>query len=379
MNILTLKGGSQNDVLTAMAERLTAALVVRGATARVVAVDHQTVVATAAEALAEGGFDTVLSFAAFGAEISNPQGLSLYDYFGVRFIGWTVDHPAFHYERAISPITRRYAVLANPSQFDFMDAVGVKAVKVPLLAGADDLSARAEPFAKRPIPLLLAASWIGHPKRWWASAPGTPVAAIAEAVIEGLDGDPEADLFAAYQGALQRLGYDLPFDQNMARVLAEILLYVRQRDRIRLVEAIAEAGLPLTLCGDGWEALPHLKLPRLQSRPFDALGWLYGACKVVVNLNAGNGACERAMAAASAGAATISDANPLLEAALPDALALYNRTDPARAAQAIGDLLESDAAEAVAAAGAARVWREHLWVNRAEALMAAIHAAEGWV
>jgi hypothetical protein len=165
----------------------------------------------------------------------------------------------------------------------------------------------------------------------------------------------------------------------MARVLAEILLYVRQRDRIRLVEAMAAAGLPLTLCGDGWEALPHLKLARVQSRPFDALGRLYGACKVVVNLNAGNGACERAMAGASAGAATISDANPLLEAALPDALALYDRTDPARATQAIGDLLESDAAEGLAAAGAARVRREHLWDSRAQALMAAIHAAEGSV
>jgi hypothetical protein len=48
-----------------------------------------------------------------------------------------------------------------------------------------------------------------------------------------------------------------------------------------------------------------------------------------------------------------------------------------KAADAIGDLLESEDAEARAEAGAARVRSSHLWSHRAATLIASVEEAEG--
>jgi hypothetical protein len=377
LKLLVLKGLSQNGVLTVMAERLAEAFAHLGAETRVLSVSHDTVVRETVTALGGGGFDTVLSFAGFGGDIATSEGLSLYDAANARFIAWAVDHPAFHLDRYVGPVARRYVVSATPSHFDFLGAAGARATKVALLSGAADLSSAAKPFAQRSHPLLLAASWLGAPQRWWEEGPGSPVAAIGAAVMSRLMDDPGADLFAAWRGAMAELGYELPIDQNTGRLLAELMLYARRLDRIRLVEALAARGLPVALCGDGWneiEAVKHLE--RIESRDVTALERLYGDCRVVLNLNAGNGASERVMAAFSAGAAVASDANPLLGEALGDALLTYDRTDMGKAADAIGNLLESNDAEARAEAGAARVRGSHLWPHRAATLIASVKKAE---
>jgi len=378
MKLLVLKGLSQNGVLSVMAERLAEAFAHLGVETQVLPVSHATMVQDTVTALGGGGFDTVLSFAGFGGDIATSQGLSLYDAANARFIAWVVDHPAFHLDRYLGPVARRYVVSATPSHFDFLGAAGTRAAKVGLLSGAADLSSAAKPFAQRAHPLLLAASWLGAPQRWWEDDPGSPVAAIGAAVISRLMDDPGADLFAAWRGAMAELGYELPMDQNISRVLAELMLYARRLDRIRLVEALTARGLPVALCGDGWNEVEAVRdMKRLESRNVTALEHLYGDCRVVLNLNAGNGASERAMAAFSAGAAVASDANPLLDEAFGDALLTYDRTDMGKAADAIGDLLDSDDAEARAEAGAARVRSSHLWRYRAQTLIASIKEAEG--
>ena len=88
-----------------------------------------------------------------------------------------------------------------------------------------------------------------------------------------------------------------------------------------------------------------------------------------VTLIAGTGGGERALGAALAGAAVVSDPSAALEAELGAGLRLYDRARPASVAEAIADLLERDGPAASDALHAAALARSS-WRMRAEGLLA---------
>ncbi|MDB5447589.1 MAG: hypothetical protein JWQ97_2906, partial [Phenylobacterium sp.] len=109
---------------------------------------------------------------------------------------------------------------------------------------------------------------------------------------------------------------------------------------------------------------------------FEDLPALYGNSRVVLNLNAGNGACERAVYGALAGADISSDySQPLSELFGGEAIGVFNRAKPATAAHVVGRLLDLDAGEAVARAGQEKVARSGGWRSRAQQLVDFLAAA----
>jgi hypothetical protein len=176
-----------------------------------------------------------------------------------------------------------------------------------------------------------------------------------------------------------RLGDDAEFDTQMCGFLREPLTYVRNMDRINIIRSLVDAGLPVTICGAGWEAFlgERRNVTYIGEVRFEDISDLYGNSRVVLNLNAANGACERAVHAALAGAAVASDfSQPLNELFGGDeAIGFFDRAEPGAAANAVGRLLDLEEGEAVARKGQEKVMRSGLWRHRAQQLVDFVGAA----
>ena len=242
-----------------------------------------------------------------------------------------------------------------------------------MLPGLEACADETPPLGERPIRLVAALSWIGEPNVWWNEAKGTPAYALIEGVVARALADPEVDLLAAFETTQADLGIELPIDRRVCKMIADIGLFVRQYDRCRLVQALAEADTPWVLCGSGWRGWlgerPHLVFA--DSLDYLDLAKLYRQARVVVNVNAANGASERVMMAMGAGAAVISDYNPYLADTLGHAIGFYDRIKMSSVADLVGALGCGEDAQNLASQGAS-VAQRHLWTSKAEEIITSL-------
>ncbi|HTK35356.1 MAG TPA: glycosyltransferase [Caulobacteraceae bacterium] len=325
------------------------------------------------QAIRDAQIDYVLAFGSFSADLRTPDGRSIYDSLGCGLIGWDVDHPAYQFKRFTTPIRKRVQICASESHFRFAQTMGCRTAEALMVPGVEAVAEDPLPIEDRPILATVAMSWLGEPQVWWNGAKGTPAYSLIEGVVGRLLADREVDMFAAYQATLADTGLEVNFDENVCNLLSNIGLFVRQYDRFLLGKTLAETDLPCVICGTGWrERLgerPHLTYA--ESLDFADLGELYGRSRIVLNLNAANGASERAVLAMANGAAVVSDYSPLLQSQFgnENAIRFFDRRNPISVAEAVTTLLTSGEAQAVADQGRALVSQAHLWPHKAACLM----------
>jgi hypothetical protein len=330
-------------------------------------------------------YDAVVSFSSFFGAVTLQNGASLYDHLGIKFLGWQLDHPIYAPQSLTRGLANRYSVYCNHNHLRFAQALKLPGRGTTILAGAEPDQIGAKPYRSREWPVFIAANFTGQPQAAWEQMEVSPGKALLMGIVSRLLGDREASLLDAFNAACAdlgfaaRLGDDPDFDDQMIGFLREPLTYVRQVDRIALVRSLADSGLPLTLSGPGWRDVVGERANVTfidRWTDFADLAGLYENARIVINLNAGNGACERAVYAAAAGAAVVSDdsADLARQFAAPDEIAFYDRTKPGDVVETVSRLLESDAGEAVAARGHAKILQTGLWRHRAEQMIAFLEA-----
>jgi hypothetical protein len=324
--------------------------------------------------------EAVISFSSFFGSVTLDTGVSMFDALGVKFLGWQLDHPIYAPQSLSRALQNRFAVYSNRNHLRYALATKLPGRGVTMLPGGAPPAAPPKPYEARKWPVLVAATYRGEPQRLWEQLEDSPGKRLLTGVIDRLLADREASLLDAFNDTSAklklgaRLGHDPAFDEQMRNFLCEPLTYVRNRDRIDIIRALADAGLPLTICGSGWDAMlgdrPNVTL--IGSVASDEISALYGDARTVINLNAGNGASERAIQAAFAGAAVVSDFSQSLDALLGggEGVAFFNRAKPETAARLAAGLIEGGRGEAMGARGHERAVRSALWRHRAEQLVA---------
>jgi len=331
-----------------------------------------------ANELVGSGYDAVVSISSFFGRTTLSDGRSLFDALGVKFLGWHLDHPIVAPEAFARTLRNRYAVYCNPHHQQFARETKLPGRGQTLLPGAELAGPSPKTFADRRWPIFVAATWNGVPETPWDSLPDSPGKRLLVGVIQHMARSKEASLLDAFNktskalGLGASLGQDPAFDDQMIAFLRDPLNYRRNVDRIATIEAVARSGLPLTIFGPGWRdylgELPNVTYieERVQ---FDALSTLYGDAKIVLNLNAGNGACERAVSAAAAGAAVVSDYSLPLDQLLKAGVRFYDRTKPGDVVDVLRDLIEGDGGESFAAKANDAIRASGTWAHRAEAVV----------
>ena len=322
------------------------------------------------ERLSRGDVSAVVSFGGFLGALTRADGVSVYDVLGVEFVLWGFDHPVYLSHQMIAPSQRRRCIWPHPSHLAFASHAGVEGAQAVGLAGAEPPTAPPTSWERRSTPVLLAARWTGIPRRSWAGLEDSPAKRLLDGLVDRLIAEREASVAAAYGAACRDIGLEPRFDEDWMKLVRAALTYVRDHDRLAAASALADAGLPLTLCGEGWQAAMEgrVNVRVIANVPFAEVATLYGDAQVVVNLNAGNGGCERAIGAAMAGAAVVSDPSAALEAELGAGLRLYDRARPASLAEAACDLLEGEGPVAADALHSAALTRS-AWRVRAAGLL----------
>jgi hypothetical protein len=331
--------------------------------------------------LQRGHFDVVMSFSSFFGAVTLQSGVSLFDALGVKFLGWQLDHPIYTPQALDRRLQARYSIYSNHNHVRFAQAIKLPGRGKAMLPAGEPLGEPVREWRDRPRTLLVAATWNGVPQAPWEGLPDTPAKKLLVGVIDRLLADREASLVDAFNQTAAKLrlpaqlGASPAFDDQMIAFLRDPLTYVRHVDRIGVVQALADAGFPMTVCGAGWRGF-------LGERPnveyidewvaFSDLPSLYGSAKLVLNLNAGNGGCERAIQAALAGATAVSDHSEQLAGlfALGEEAAFFNRAKPGHVVDVVGRLLESGKGEAIAEGGHRKAMRAALWTHRAQELVA---------
>jgi hypothetical protein len=372
MRVLLVKALSDEHLYSIHARELCAALRGMGVDAEILTVSNDR--EDFLQKIVHPKCDAVISFSSFMAEALNVDSGSLYDLLGIQFLGWQFDHPIYVYHQLATRIELRRSIYPDRNHLRFLDAAGVHGRATVLLPGGVLPATPPKPYRARAIPIFVAASWTGPPERSWEAMEDSPARRLIAGTVERLVHDPEVSVIDAFDQTKAELGYQgLRPDKDVAALLRMALTYVRLSDRIDIVAALAAAGLPMTICGPGWQDYlgnpPHVRF--LERVPFDAVAGLYDDAQIAINLNAGNGGSERAIQAALAGSCVVSDFGSALAEEFTDGeqIAMFDRRNPAQAAQLAGDLLESGRGETLAAAGFARASTSALWSHRCERVL----------
>lgn len=330
-------------------------------------------------------YDAALSFSSFFGGVTLSDGRSLFDALGVKFVGWQLDHPIYAPHSLASVLQGRYAIYSNPNHLRYAQAVKLPGRGMTMLPSGEPPRAPTKDYRSREWPVFVAATWNGEPQRLWEQAEDSPGKRLLQGVVDRLLADRDASVLDAFNDTSvklklgARLGDDAGFDAQMCGFLREPLTYVRNMDRINVIRSLVDAGLPVTICGAGWEAFlgERRNVTYIGEVRFEDISDLYGNSRVVLNLNAANGACERATHAALAGSAVASDFSQPLDELFggDDAIGFFDRSEPGAAANAVGRLLDLDEGEAVARKGLEKVMRSGLWRHRAQQLVDFVGAA----
>ncbi|RAK68933.1 glycosyltransferase [Phenylobacterium kunshanense] len=332
--------------------------------------------------------DAIFSIGVLG-EYREPSGRSLAEAFGAPHLLWHVDYLLGQFARLEQTPPQTRLLVVDPTQADAVRATygearhpDVRFFPHPAVGapGPDDVDAAAFQAA-RPIPLL----WCGgfqRPEDAWGNVPAELRRPLREAVDIALSEEWTPPHLAADQ-ALRAHGVNTadPRERWKLKIASCVQDVVRSTRRTEFLKALAKAGLPVHICGEGWQR--HLY--RFKNATFEGpvemtrMVELMRRSRVVLNTNAnfGAGSHERVFSAALAGAAPFSDHSRYYDRAFaPGEIALFRWKDLPGAMANLRALVDDpERAFEIGRAAKARAVGHHTWDERLPLILEAAEAA----
>ena len=252
-------------------------------------------------------------------EFRDTLGRSLSDLYGAPHVIWHTDYILSQVSRLRATPKSTAVLLVDPTQVE-----GVKSIygedrfdhiaffPHPAVGGpAPDDTTLAEFLERRPIDILWSGSF-QKPEVAWAGVEGGARQVFQDALDLALSIEWIPPL-EALDTVLASRGIDLSDPIMAAARVAAVLvdIEVRMTRRFEFLKAMAKTGLPLRICGVGWES----QLYRFKNVTYEGavdmtrMVELMRQSRLVLNTNGnfGAGSHERPFSASLAGAATFSD------------------------------------------------------------------------
>jgi len=314
-----MKGQSQYGGTRLFADCAAAAFARRGHAVGVIDLqDTDTPVAAIVSHAATARIDLVFTINIAG-EFRDEAGRTIRDLYGAPHVVWHTDYPLSQLARLNGTPKSTALLFVDPTQIDAVKAV-MGAERFDHLAffphpavgdpGPDDATAAA--FREnRPIEVL----WSGtfqQPTTPWAGVEGPARQVLSDALDLALSVEwmpPHAALGAVL--AERGLGPDHPAYPSALQSAVLLDVEVRQVRRFEFLKAVAATGVPLRICGDGWEPELH----RFTNAAYEGPVEMTRAVELMrrsrlllsTNGNFGGGSHERPFTGSLAGAAVLSD------------------------------------------------------------------------
>lgn len=243
----------------------------------------------------------------------NGVGLNLFETIQtdhIKFIGWLVDYPNYHFGRLNSALKSKHFLTSNPNHASFIHDLTSSQHAGVLTLGTPDLSKLESPqeMTHRDFDVIFIGSWMGFPEKFWQKINDPLIQKIAKHALDLLHADDRSDPYLILKNAFIENGLDIPKNAELINALiTRINDFNRKYMRLKMMNAVAQSGLKTLVVGNGWSdhfALPHLYFH--EPVPNHLIDEIYEKCKIVVCLNSNNGGCERALQALSSGCSVFS-------------------------------------------------------------------------
>jgi hypothetical protein len=373
MKVLLLKGHSRNDVLRVFVDRLSQAFL----SIEAVAVDVINLPVFSSHKLNDviellSGYDAIISFNAIQADCSvehNGQTDYLFNILKTKHICWMVDDIVYHLARLQAPNPNRITLCTSEQHIQTANALGLDGVWLQRLA-AGDLCTEIKPHAARQYDVAIAVSWMGKPEKFWLHFESNIQQAIEDTLI-CLDHTIICNAFPIFSKKIRELNLCLT-DKTLQYLLSEIHSYIRKRDRQAIIDRIIESGISVALIGSGWTDLcfKRSNVTTFDDVHYSEIGAIYQEARIVVNLNAENGACERVFDGIESGAMIFSDfSNALYQIFSHDnGVLFYQKHRSEESIQALLHILAQGKTETLARKAQVVVSNGQTWKHRATEL-----------
>lgn len=387
MRVVLFKGPSQYDGTRTFIDELAGAFTARGY--RPAVFDLAGTPDVEAAIAAPAGEPTALVFSInIIGEHRDRDGRTVSDIF-------QAPHVVLHVDYILSQASR---LRATPSTTSLLSVDPTQVEAVDSIFGADRFATIAfcphgavgEPrpdadldafLAGRDIPILWAGSFQRPGPPIWESQPPQVRKLYEDAVDLALSVEwmPPHE---ALDQVLRANGADLANPQlQTARCDAcHIDARVRVIRRFELITRLADSGLPISICGAGWDGLEIPNLRLLGPLPMRAAVEAMSRARIVINSNGnfGAGAHERPLSALLAGATAFSDDSRFYRETFveDEEIALYRWKALDQGMARLGQLHAApDQAFAIARRGGAKVAAGHRWAHRVDIILAAAEAS----
>lgn len=365
MRLIVLKGSSDNNVLREFADSTAEGLVQCGNSVDLVDLIGEDPLTKFNSLINQDSVDGIVSFNGILGDVIPAE-------FRIPFLAWLVDSPHYHFKRIVNNKGQRHTLCPSNHHLNFIKQAKVNTSSSVMLAGARNYKNKLKDQCDRKHTLLVAASWMGEPQKFWESLPNEIAKKVSINAVEILDSDPMVDVFAALRKAAEIAGIKFEFNDSWMYLATEVQSFIRKKDRLEHVKALAQTGIPLTIVGNGWEQVldGRKNISFVNSINNDQITDYYADAKIVLNLNASNGACERLFDAMVTGACVISDESSTLRQYFKDGkdLRFFDRRKRSSLVNSVEYVLNNNKFINMSARAKDIVIKEHMWINRANAI-----------
>ena len=387
MRAVLLKGPSQYEGTRTFIDHAAAALAKRGYQAQVTdLMGVEAPMVPILEAAATGPAAMVFSINMLG-EARDGLGRTLSQIFGAPHVVWHVDYILSQEMRLEGTPADTALLMVDPTQVEALASIdgpgrflNTGFCPHAAVGEAAPVADDAESYARdRDVPIL----WCGTLQKLKATPWADADPATRKVFDDAYDLALSVEWIPPHEAMDQVLasrGLDLtnPAYAGARRAARHLDVQVRCTRRFEFVKALAKTGLPVRICGLGWDAdLYRFKRAEYEGPvPMSRMSELMRQSRIVLNTNGnfGGGSHERPLSALLAGAAVFSDYSRFYGAAFEEGreISLFRWLDLKGGMAALADLA-SNAGKArdIAAAGQRRVLAEHTWDTRIEVVLQA--------
>lgn len=338
-------------------------------------VDTATIEPSKAHAIIEKqDYDILFTYNRTATEIASPsKSGNLLKNIEKLHVCWLTEHPLTFYSNYLQSENNRHYIFTNESHAFFSESMGLKGSYSTQLFGSDPVKTIKSP-KDRKYEMCIAAQWRGpeSANAFWKNS-NKKTKDFFEAVIELQESEENRDTFVAYMAAAKYYGFDISDTKLHAQAMRGIYWYARKKERIQLVKDAVSSGIKIILIGgEAWKSvldntdnvifLPECSHQKLRS--------IYAESKSVVNLNAANGACERAFDCLAAGSMLISEESHELKRLFElDRAGVFFKPNHAKdQMEKFKDLIKSGQWAEIASHGHEKFLSDHTWMQRAQYL-----------
>ncbi len=317
-------------------------------------------------------YDILFTYNRTGTEITLPGNSS--DEFLLKKIDklhvcWLTEHPVTFFSNYLQSENKRHYIFPNERHSFFSDSMGLMGSFSSCLFGSDPTKVIKNHF-ERKYEVCIAAQWRGSEdaNAFWKNSEGK-IKQFFESILELQESDENRDTFVAYLAAAQYFKIDMSDKIWHANAMKSIYWYARKKERINLVKDTVASGMKIVLIGgEAWKSV----LPKSNNVTFidecnhESLRAIYGDSKSVININASNGACERAFDSLSAGAMLISEESTQMEKLFGyDNSAILFKPNHAHSKMGqIKEIIRSGQSTDIALKGTSKFLAKHTWQDR---------------